>query len=529
FLVIESLFTTWPHREGLQTPQPKWFGVSGWESIFSTVKAQVPSIDSDEASLSDGEDDELFIFQREDVCCVPDLVEDLIEEEGDPECQGMAVPVTLHSEAWLGAERSPESQTEQGTHITAPEHNREHVNPHINPLERRPETPTPTQSEPSVGPAWSSGEDLLENGDGHWHGLQPRDMETLTMLNHSQVDSRAGAQGGSAAAAGQLGCDSLPAEHMGLSLESLQCLEKWDLDSILQQLKEVGDREVPHGMTSEPADSADKISSSFLLAENPSVKREDQIMEQLVQLSAKQSQALAHVRQVALGTEEHLNSESSYRLGLLQQELNMAGGWRQHKKTPTVFIDLRTAAHQDMLTEGERQPEEPAQSEVKEEKLVQNKSQRTGKSLLLQHLRHARRVSSPDVPDLNPPQSNTATEWRGSPDEAAAPQIRRKRRLRTREDISKSTPKILEEAESEGRDIREERPQVEERVTHDLPPSPKKGQRSPSTEDLAQREKLAKEKQGRQRMQTQLEGLKPRNSVTGRQPMAEETPVLFHP
>lgn len=41
-------------------------------------------------------------------------------------------------------------------------------------------------------------------------------------------------------------------------------------------------------------------------------------------------------------------------------------------------------------------------------------------------------------------------------------------------------------------------------------------------------EKQAQEKQRRQRLHDQLEESKPRLSTTGKQPMAEQTPVLFH-
>ncbi|KAG8433208.1 hypothetical protein GDO86_017482 [Hymenochirus boettgeri] len=47
--------------------------------------------------------------------------------------------------------------------------------------------------------------------------------------------------------------------------------------------------------------------------------------------------------------------------------------------------------------------------------------------------------------------------------------------------------------------------------------------------EMAQREKQEKQKVAWLKMQTQLEGLKPCSSVNGHQPMAEDTPILFHP
>lgn len=46
--------------------------------------------------------------------------------------------------------------------------------------------------------------------------------------------------------------------------------------------------------------------------------------------------------------------------------------------------------------------------------------------------------------------------------------------------------------------------------------------------ELSQKEEQMKEKHRRHRFQEQLERLQPHQSVTGKQPMAEKTPVLFH-
>ncbi|XP_063137120.1 dynein axonemal assembly factor 8-like [Rattus norvegicus] len=70
--------------------------VSPWDAILKAAKDQLPSLDSD-SSLSDCEEEEPFIFQRNQPVLIPDLTEELAED-----------PVGVdESGTWVTAGRSP--------------------------------------------------------------------------------------------------------------------------------------------------------------------------------------------------------------------------------------------------------------------------------------------------------------------------------------------------------------------------------------------------------------------------------------
>uniref|UniRef100_A0A8D0R978 Dynein axonemal assembly factor 8 n=1 Tax=Sus scrofa TaxID=9823 RepID=A0A8D0R978_PIG len=56
---------------------------SPWDAILEAVREQLPSLDSD-SSLSDCEEEELFIFQRDQTTLIPDLSEELAEDCAGP-------------------------------------------------------------------------------------------------------------------------------------------------------------------------------------------------------------------------------------------------------------------------------------------------------------------------------------------------------------------------------------------------------------------------------------------------------------
>ncbi|DAA15632.1 TPA: hypothetical protein LOC618674 [Bos taurus] len=77
-----------------------------WDAILEAVKHQLPSLDSD-SSASDCEDEELFIFQRNQTVLIPDLSEELADDpagawvtsSGSPP-ELAAVPVESAMEPW---------------------------------------------------------------------------------------------------------------------------------------------------------------------------------------------------------------------------------------------------------------------------------------------------------------------------------------------------------------------------------------------------------------------------------------------
>ncbi|XP_076793444.1 dynein axonemal assembly factor 8 isoform X2 [Arvicanthis niloticus] len=70
--------------------------VSPWDAILKAAKDQLPSLDSD-SSLSDCEDEEPFIFQRNQPVLIPDLSEELAEDSIGVDESG----------TWVTAGRSP--------------------------------------------------------------------------------------------------------------------------------------------------------------------------------------------------------------------------------------------------------------------------------------------------------------------------------------------------------------------------------------------------------------------------------------
>ncbi|KAM4632486.1 dynein axonemal assembly factor 8-like [Discoglossus pictus] len=489
------------NKEGLQDssrPHPKWSGVSGWESVFSKVQAQVPSLDSDDASLSDCDDEELNIFQRDVISYIQDLSEE--EEKEDPKIQDESVPTTSGRSAWLEPESSTEPQVEPSPHIIDAEQDANLFT----------EPPSPSLEQPPEG-GFSQ-----ENGDRQLHGLET--------VDHDSGDCKPRVENGRTIDEHNF----FPTEPTTVTLQSLKYLEQWDLDAVLQQLKDVGDRSVSNETTSDPdKSSAEKTPPLLLPLENMSVKRQDRIMEQLAQMSAKQYQARSEVQQLMMETPNRGAKNNSFSLL----------GLKNSQNSPTVYIDLRIAPPDPSIPSGGVLDEQiPAQREAeKEEEISQTdtpstpRSERTGKSLLLHQLRETKRVPPEDPPDITPPQSPPAPEGKKSPREATPAHIRRKRRVKNKVDANRITTKIEEEPEEEDKGREEQKTQLEEGVPQSLQPLLKKSEQKFSMEEVIVRERQEKEKKNRLRMQAHLEELKPRNSVSGRQAMAESTPVLFHP
>ncbi|XP_053527744.1 dynein axonemal assembly factor 8 isoform X7 [Artibeus jamaicensis] len=64
---------------GPSLPSPWASQMGPWEAILEAAREQLPSLDSDSSS-SDCEEEELFIFQRNQTTLIPDLSEELAEE-----------------------------------------------------------------------------------------------------------------------------------------------------------------------------------------------------------------------------------------------------------------------------------------------------------------------------------------------------------------------------------------------------------------------------------------------------------------
>nr|XP_025036287.1 uncharacterized protein C16orf71 homolog isoform X2 [Pelodiscus sinensis] len=355
----------------------------------------------------------------------------------------------------------------------------------------------------------------------------------------------------------------------------VQDLEKWDLDKILEDLEE---QKGSRTHSEEPVLPSEDHKTVV-------ARSQSRLMEKLEELCTKQSKALSPCRRKPLAKLAHFQEHGGDQKEVVFPPSPQSCRSRDvpelqgPAEPPTVYIDLRDAKphqsaflpnenqsfHCDSSTEDVTVPlrsdsstEDEGDTTVKDQqktksmpKSSQGPRDCTGKSLLLQQLRNFRKEASQ-------PLANEASKQvlRGegmsqdleSLEEMGTLKIRRKRYLRVRGEANKVTSRWLVRSDSQrgspplpshvrhGVDpSRENQKETEDALRSGSAPGPplNKAAESPRTEEsvreLSQKEKQMKEKHRRQRLQEQLERLQPQHSVTGKQPMAEKTPVLFHP
>ncbi|CAH2307561.1 Polycomb group ASXL1 [Pelobates cultripes] len=422
------------------TADPTWPGVSGWDSIFSTVKEQVPSLDSDESSLSDGDDEEMHIFQRDHVCFMPDLSEELLGEVQDTEVQDDSELMNFEREEWT----EPKESSRDDPNLTFTNHDTKQI------------TPDPSTS---TEPLFS---EKTETPNG--------EMKDLVKI-----------------------------ECYPVSLHEKQGAE--------------------HLNTARLRDSDELMLPPLLPFESYSAAIQDQIMKQLSDLSARQLQSVPRVQQLAIETKENESRGISCR-----KDLDTLDGKKHQEQMSTVYIDLRsTALHVDSTTIEDQRKGKSTHVKEKTEERLHNRVQLTGKSLLLHQLRHVKNIPPSDALDNKSQEPESAMVSKEN--QAPTSQLQCKRRLKN---IGQNTAKVQEREEANKEATTEEKPD-EDKNQIQIHPSPVTVQETPSTQVLERKEMQEKEKKVRHRMQAQLEGLKPLNSVNRRQPMAKGTPVLFHP
>ncbi|XP_053899158.1 dynein axonemal assembly factor 8 [Malaclemys terrapin pileata] len=438
-----------------------------WGAILSAVKDQIPSLDSDTSASDCDEDGELFIFQRDLPNLIPDLSEELTDlSPGDPDMQQILESVG---------------------------HSRETC-----------------------------------NGDLESSNLQ-KEMDVTQAV----------------------GRENVPLD-----------IEKWDLDKILEDLEEQKDSRTH---SEEPA--LPSKDHKALIARSQS-----RLMEKLEELCAKQSKALSPRHRKPLATLAHFQEHQGDQKEIIfppspqscrsmdMPELQCTA------EPPTVYIDLRDAKpHKSALPSVENQSLNDSSTEDEEDTTVKDQQKTkarmqdssqgprdcTGKSLLLQQLRNFRKEASQPLANEVSKQvlrDEGESQDLESPEEMGTLKIRRKRYLRVRGEANKVTSRCLVHSDSQrvspalpnhvkhGADpSRENQKETEDTLHSGSAPEPplNKAAESPRAEEslreLSVKEKQMKEKHRRQRLQEQLERLQPQHSVTGKQPMAEKTPVLFHP
>ncbi|XP_066131090.1 dynein axonemal assembly factor 8 [Saccopteryx bilineata] len=435
-----------------------------WEAILEAVRDQLPSLDSD-SSLSDcGE--ELFIFQRNQTTLIPDLSEELAEDP-DGACVTQAdksppeppvEPVEFSAEPW--GERNARSK--KGRDPGQPLERSGESSSLLRVLE---ETPTWQEGDlrgisfntkGSSSPPWGPQEEAtlcLPEGDQRTdpdaaslvqegsdsanrrairrerRKMIERDLlHKVTCSDHSQVKEVP------CEAAGAGPRPGMPPQgpQEGLPVLSLQQLEDWDLDHILQSLsgREDNPGECAPGAVWWPADRLQGQDHA-----KPSAQ--DRLMERLTLLSATQSRASSSAWKVPVDMSqdpEQLEARSRCDLTDLGFQAGLSQQWlRSPAEPPTTFIDLRPTEPSDQRSL-ESSGSSSSDSEEAEEETAALRDQQgpaclrncTGKSQLLQQLRAFRKVMA----QHQLPASKSSSGWEAqAPDDTAGSGTGRKQHV----------------------------------------------------------------------------------------------------
>lgn len=411
--------------------------VSPWDAILKAAKDQLPSLDSD-SSLSDCEEEEPFIFQRNQPVLIPDLTEELAED---------LVGVD-ESETWVttGRSSSPEPLLVPGRLAIEPRSEWMVRSKDLAHQERRgpgwscqscvksspilvdaEEAPTWLEGRGSQSPPWCSqgegatfpleGKLKTEPSDTDFKNSAKRralrrerrkmiETEILQKVTQAAQSPACGDQG-QVAELGPRPEATSEQSREGRPVLSLKQLEGWDLDYILQSLP---------GQQGSQGDSASR--SAWWLADHcqdqghSTGPSQDVLLEQLSLLCATQSRVRHPTWKVSADklqdTEEQvagIRSASAEAGSQTERVQKRAESRRLKTEPPTVFLDLRQTEPSEPQEHQSQESSEHSSSESEEEEVESAGSipvassweQRycTGKSQLLQQLRAFRKGTVP--------------------------------------------------------------------------------------------------------------------------------------
>nr|XP_055098845.1 dynein axonemal assembly factor 8 [Symphalangus syndactylus] len=441
-----------------------------WDAILKAVKDQLPSLDSD-SSLSDYGEEELFIFQRNQTALIPDLSEELAEDPADGD----------KSRAWVAAaeESLPELFLVPAELATEPGSRRNTRTRDASSQEGRdPGKPFESSGEVSAllgmaeeTPRWLEGD--LGRLSFNTKGSQgpPWDPQAEATLSCHEGDPKAelsstasqecvnrqalrqerrkmiekdilqkvtrdacgptSSDHGGVKEAPCHAVESAPRSKMplvepleGPPVLSLQQLEAWDLDDILQSLAGQEDNQGNRapGTVWWAADHRQVQDRTVPSTHN-------RLMEQLALLCTTQSRASACAQKVPADTPQDTEeAESGSRCASRKPDsqagpgLHLAQGMRLKTEPPTIFIDLRqtetpdhmspeSSSHSSSDSEEEEEEEEMAALGDAEGASPSSLGLRscTGKSQLLQQLRAFRKgIAQPELPASKGPEGGRA-------------------------------------------------------------------------------------------------------------------------
>ncbi|XP_041086905.1 dynein axonemal-associated protein 1 isoform X2 [Polyodon spathula] len=586
-----------------------------WDSIFSSVKAQIPSLDSD-TSTSDCEEDEVLIFHRSPASLTPGQLSDADDISlGDPELEELLESVRTTREAWpaqgtahQAIQDDPVLGTSDGLHLQASvlsdqldadltssppgssaEAAVQTLDPHTSMDQAgnstNPASPSLTwPSRGAVGDADLNPDDIRRSSFLDLPGQETslslrgdRGESPVLASRYSPSQQIEGASGtgpadpeeclGFRAESGEVCRHTEAAGGNGLPVLSLELLDQWDLDEVLQNLEQNGN-----------SDSCTE-EKPVMQVETGSAGGQTQgsLLERLAALCVRQSGGRVELSQITAAAQAspdpHASSPPQHppplRTGsstvFPHADPHLVMDEERTEGPPTVYIDLRNTEPSGIFTvpvpleettDAQEQRCSDSLSEEEEETTDHELNceqafrprEFTGKSLLLQKLREASKKEK-DAPATSDRQKEGANEQRSSR-AGRAPENRRKRTSSRAEATKPSEGQSERPGDTErqlgqvdlllvngapqngpylkdtgqGEPLGEEAPSEELESTEETPTV-----NSNSAADslgLERREKQ-KEQARRQRLQRHMDNLKPRKSVTGRQPAAHSTAVLY--
>ncbi|XP_033023719.1 uncharacterized protein C16orf71 homolog isoform X2 [Lacerta agilis] len=553
-----------------------------WGAILSAVKDQIPSMDSDTLVSDCNEDDgELFIFQRDQPNLVPDFseeLEDLPPEEAHLQktFEFMRHPRETWNEDGEGSafqkDKSPRGLVllDKGGFdlVTEEKSNQQAIAPSVSSTnEHKP-------GEGISGVPRDQERDVRENKgrlSSSPDTLPSVEVSPLLVLNTSEkerrklIETKILSKATLGPPSGELGHPqtknnnnnleiaeqepgAISAEHpRELMLFAFKDIEKWNLDKVLQDLeKQSGDRNCT-------------VEAAFPSVNHEAVRAQSQtrLMGKLEELCLKQSRAFFSHRRRCLAKFPNFNEcqGDGRDVPILASRTNGQSlppfELQCFPEPPTVYIDLRDTTSQKSESLADEQQswsssstdeeEEEEEMEVTDREKVEegmkelpqpSRKDCTAKSFLLQQLRYFRKTSQ----SSSVAQDKEKCQNLKSSEENDQLGVRRRQSLKLRrltstgpensESSARSFPTL--DLNSVARSSRELKEETKKGSNKETPrDSADKDTGYPRTEE-SQKEKQAEEKLRKQRLKEQLENLKPQHSTTGKQPMAEQTPVLFH-
>ncbi|XP_070617104.1 dynein axonemal assembly factor 8 [Erythrolamprus reginae] len=552
-----------------------------WGSLLSAVQDQIPSMDSD-ASLADSDEDgELFLFQRDQPNLIPDLSEELedfpLEESYFQETFSFTrEPLEiwnqdLRSSAFQN-ESVPPSEPRGGLLLDLRPQNEEAPRQDaVSSLEFSiseqqldegvsrvvsgtvwdlGEGKDPPSSSPDMMPAVEISPLLMPGGSEEERrklietkilSKAPlRPLSGLEPQNENNEEGTAEVKKEEAVVSAE--------RPQGLTLFRFKDIEKWDLDKVLQKL----------GKQSKATNWPEEVESPSLRHEHFRAVTQSKLMAKLEELSRKQSKAFFSpwkTRPPQLSSLDKCQGDSRDISvpAPIKKDLSWIPAALCVPEPPTVYIDLRDTISQksesladetQSLSDSSSDDEEDRQGTSQNEEegrmdelsLASRYSKNcTGKCFLLQQLRNVRKqMSHSPAPEPNKKNPNRQQPDRTNQMKARTTRPSLKHRRQSSVTIEKiesdgGNPLLIDCATGAAKPSGELQEETKEEACSEVLPgaSVKKDTEDARIIENEQKEQ-AKEEAMKRKFQEKLEKSKPQHSTNGKQPRAEQTPVLFH-